>query len=86
MTRVDSLEALEDNTFYYDAATGNLTLGVTSFSTFALSIDNYEVTVATAAEFVAAIADGSKIIHLGADIAVTESVVIANDLILDLGE
>ncbi|MBR5987498.1 MAG: hypothetical protein IK037_02915, partial [Clostridia bacterium] len=90
MTRVNSLAEIADNTFYYDAATGNLTLGVTSFSTFELSIDNYEVTVATAAEFVAAIADGSKIIHLGANIDGTgvidsgDGIILASDLTLDL--
>ena len=80
MTRVNSLAEIADNTFYYDAATGNLTLGVTSFSTFELSIDNYDVTVATAAELVDAIADGSKIIHLGADIVPETSIEISRSV------
>ena len=84
MTRVDSLEALEDNTFYYDAATGNLTLGVTSFSTFALSIDNYDVTVATAAELIAAVENGSKIIRLGASINSNSDIVFSKSFTLDL--
>ena len=85
MTRVESLDALADNTFYYDPATGDLTLGVTGFSTFALTIDNYEVTVASAAELTAAIADGSKIIHLGANITSDKDIKIRTLVTLDLG-
>ena len=85
MTRVESLDALADDTFYYDPATGDLTLGVTGFSTFALTIDNYEVTVASAAELTAAIADGSKIIHLGANITSDKDIKIRTLVTLDLG-
>ena len=82
MTRVTDLADLANNTFYYDATTGNLMLGVTNFSEFTVKVNNYYVT--TEAELNAAIAKGSSVIRLGADIQLTSEIVVAKEITLDL--